>query len=338
MTKNGDIKKNYKKIIGIGVSILAIIIVFCMGFIWSKYISSAQGESTGTVAKWCFKLTNGISEYANITEFAVTRTDDSNVDRSTIAPGTRGKVEIDVDARGTETSLTYDIDVAFSNKPHNLKLYSDEAMTDEIILDANNGLTMSNVLTLDDAQYIYPNTIYWKWPIETGNTPAEIEANNAIDLSDIDKNMTMSIIATGTQVDNLSLDESAAASTTINGTTTKYLSVKEAIQAAGNNSGAIVTVLRDRVEESITIGSSQNFILNLNGKTVTLGGNDSATTNYGIKNNGNLTIRGSGVLTCETKTVTIYNYGTFIKEGDSSIDNIKATGAIRTLYNSGNAT
>ena len=123
MTKNGDIKKNYKKIIGIGVSILAIIIVFCMGFIWSKYISSAQGESTGTVAKWCFKLTNGISEYANITEFAVTRTDDSNVDRSTIAPGTRGKVEIDVDARGTETSLTYDIDVAFSNKQHNLKLF-----------------------------------------------------------------------------------------------------------------------------------------------------------------------------------------------------------------------
>lgn len=78
------------------------------------------------------------------------------------------------------------------------------------------------------------------------------------------------------------------ASTTVNGITTNYDSVQNAINAAGIDI-AVVTLLKNEIEESVTVANGQNITLNTNGKTLT-----SKTTT--INNYGNLTIDGDGTI------------------------------------------
>lgn len=97
-------------------------------FAWAKYQTAINGSATAQVAKWSFKLVDGITETSDVIDFAFTRTDGyEHVEEGKLAPGTFGEFEIGIDARGTETILEYVIDVELENKPTNLKLYSDSA-------------------------------------------------------------------------------------------------------------------------------------------------------------------------------------------------------------------
>lgn len=89
------------------------------------------------------------------------------------------------------------------------------------------------------------------------------------------------------------------ASTTIDGVTTNYDSVQNAINAAGTDT-AVVTLLKNEIDESITIAAGQNITLDTNGRTLT-----SKTST--INNYGNLTIDGNGTISCSDES-TISNY------------------------------
>lgn len=142
--------------------ILIIATLSCIGiFAWAKYASSINGTATAQVAKWSFKLVDGVTETTDVIDFAITRTDGyGKVVEEKLAPGTFGKFEIGIDARGTETILEYIIDVELENKPTYLKFYKDEAKTNEIEL-TDNKLTIKGFMSLDDVKEIRTETIYW---------------------------------------------------------------------------------------------------------------------------------------------------------------------------------
>ena len=94
------------------------------------------------------------------------------------------------------------------------------------------------------------------------------------------------------------------ASTTINGTTTYFGSVQDAIDFADTNEGAVVTLIKSNINESVTVVAGQNIILDTNGKTLTSNG---AT----ITNGGSLTIQGNGTISSvSVNNSTILNTAT----------------------------
>lgn len=91
-------------------------------------------------------------------------------------------------------------------------------------------------------------------------------------------------------------------------------SVQQAIDAAGEEE-AVVTLLKDNIEECVTVAENQNIVLDVNGKTLA-GVNESTITN-----NGTLTISGeSGTITCSGAD-TIKNAGTLVKDTETKIEN-----------------
>lgn len=108
------------------------------------------------------------------------------------------------------------------------------------------------------------------------------------------------------------------ASTTIDGVTTNYDSVQEAITQAGNNKGAIVTLIKSNIDESVTVAEGQEIILDTAGKILT--STDSSNT---LVNRGNLTIIGNGTITTDPNKEfeTIDNIGTLKLENVSVTSN-----------------
>ena len=161
-------------------------------YAWAKYTSSINGTATAQVAKWSFKLVDGVTETSDVIEFAFTRTDGyEHVEEGRLAPGTFGKFEIGIDAKGTETLLEYIIDVELENKPTYLKFYKDEDKTEEIAV-TNNKFSVKGFMSLEDVKEIRTETIYWDWPYENGD--------DVTDTKDAGKLVTMQISVTGYEV------------------------------------------------------------------------------------------------------------------------------------------
>ena len=194
-------KKNTTKNIILILLILIILASSGIGiFAWAKYQTTVTGVGTATVAKWSFKLVDGITETTDVIDFAITRTDaNESVVAGKLAPGTSGKFEIGIDASGTETALEYAIDVTLENAPKNMKFYSDEGRTEELTI-VNNIFTEKGYMLLKDVNTIKTEEIYWEWPYETGITEEEIEENDIKDTEDAGNQITMQIAVTGYQV------------------------------------------------------------------------------------------------------------------------------------------
>lgn len=186
------------------IIVLLILLVLALSSIgiyaWAKYRTVAGGTATAQVARWSFTLVDGIAETTDVIDFAVTRTDENpKVEAGTLAPGTYGEFEIGIDARGTETILEYDIEVALGDKPTNLKLYKDSARTVEILVE-DNKLALNGFMSLEDVKEIRVEKIYWDWPFQTGETEEEQLENDLIDTEFLGKTMTMEIAVTGFEV------------------------------------------------------------------------------------------------------------------------------------------
>lgn len=181
--------------------ILIITVSSCIGiFAWAKYTSSISGTATGQVAKWSFKLVDGVTETTDVIDFPITRTDNNtSVAKGRLAPGTYGQFEIGIDASGTETYVQYTIKAELNNKPRNLKFYSDSEKTKEIEV-VDNVLSIEGFMSLEDVNEVRTETIYWDWKYETGGTDTEIGQNDIKDKEDSGKLMTMQIAVTGTEV------------------------------------------------------------------------------------------------------------------------------------------
>ena len=104
------------------------------------------------------------------------------------------------------------------------------------------------------------------------------------------------------------------ASTTIGSVTTNYDSIQSAIDAAGSNSGAVVTIIKNNVIEAVTVAAGQNLVIDTNGKTWSMN-----TSSNNIQNSGTLTIRGNGTI---TKVTDEESYSTITNKGILNIETV----------------
>ncbi len=197
-----EIKKKNKILKVIVILIILILLVSLIGYGWARYISSKEGDATAQVAKWSFKVVDGVPETEDVLDFAITRTDSNNeVKEGKLAPGTYGEFKIEIDATGTETNLTYEIMINLKNKPKNLKIYKDKNKKEEINVE-NNMLDIKKFLTYTDAQTVQTEMLYWSWPLETGSTQEEIDENDIEDSKSMNQTMSMEIAVTGVQTNS----------------------------------------------------------------------------------------------------------------------------------------
>lgn len=112
------------------IIIIVVSIIALMGFAYARYITIKNGNTEAPIAQWNFKVTAGSSQSLNI-DLAQTRyaNDTTEVDRTKVAPGTKGALILNVDATGSQVSLEYDVDLSLTQIPENLIFYYDEQMT-----------------------------------------------------------------------------------------------------------------------------------------------------------------------------------------------------------------
>lgn len=175
------------------IALLILLIVLAVAGIWafSKYTSSLSGTGAATVAKWSFK-----SGESTTTVTGVTLSDgtlNSKVANGKIAPGTDGNVSVNLDASGSEVAINYTVTISnITNKPTNLKFYSDSAFENE--LTGSTSYTLTGTIALADVANAVDLPIYWKWDYETAS-------GDATDTSDSGKAMSFDISITGVQAD-----------------------------------------------------------------------------------------------------------------------------------------
>ena len=179
---------------------LALIVAIILSmYAYSKYTSTLTGNGTSTVAKWSFKV-NGQTQTIPDIELGETMDAHNNVVTPKLAPGTSGHFDLILDGSGSEVAIDYNIKLAITQKPTNLKFYLDDKYQTPIS-ETDGTLNIAGSIALEDVNTPLTKTIYWQWPYETGKTSNEIDKNDETDTKDSGKNVTMTITVTGTQRD-----------------------------------------------------------------------------------------------------------------------------------------
>ena len=182
------------------VVVLALIVAIILSmYAYSKYTSTLTGNGTSTVAKWSFKV-NGQTQTIPDINLGETMDAHSNVVDKKLAPGTSGHFDLILDGSGSEVAIDYNIKLAITQKPTNLKFYLDDKYQTPIS-ETDGTLNIAGSIALEDVNTPLTKTIYWQWPYETGKTSNEIDKNDETDTKDSGKNVTMTITVTGTQRD-----------------------------------------------------------------------------------------------------------------------------------------
>jgi len=182
------------------LSLLLLLLVFVSGaFVvgtYAKYVSTVNGSGTATVAKWNFATDNEVVDFTvNLAE----KYDASTLVDGKIAPGTEGSFDIKL---VNTSDVAANVEVALDeidNVPTNLKFYSNEEMTDELVPGEG---TMTGVIKAGDATGMTAK-IYWKWAYESSTgEPASIANGDAADTADGEEpaTLTIGVTVTGTQV------------------------------------------------------------------------------------------------------------------------------------------
>lgn len=177
------------KKVKVALILIAIILIatLAISVAYSRYFTEVKGTGTATVAKWSFEATsNGTDITSTPVDLAQTRTDtNTNVKTGTIAPGTEGEFNVEVDATGTEVALDYEIKFGAptgGTLPANLKFYKDDAHTQEVSDLTTQGMT--GTIDKDDANKTKTVTLYWKWDYQTGTDDTTKAANDVQDTTD----------------------------------------------------------------------------------------------------------------------------------------------------------
>ena len=179
---------------------LALIVAIILSmYAYSKYTSTLTGNGTSTVAKWSFKVNEQTQTIPDI-NLGETMDAHSNVVDKKLAPGTSGHFDLILDGSGSEVAIDYNIKLAITQKPTNLKFYLDDKYQTPIS-ETDGTLNIAGSIALEDVNTSLTKTIYWQWPYETGKTSNEIDKNDETDTKDSGKNVTMTITVTGTQRD-----------------------------------------------------------------------------------------------------------------------------------------
>lgn len=159
-----------------------------------------NGNVRSSIAKLSFNVTTGSSENLSI-DLAQTRyeNDTEKVDRTKVAPNTKGALEFNVNATDTQVSLQYNIDINLTQIPENLMFYSNEEMTNALYRE-NGQINLIGYFAANDENKTETKTLYWQWKYETGLTQEECDANDALDSKWMDKNIILDIETTGKQI------------------------------------------------------------------------------------------------------------------------------------------
>lgn len=199
-TNNKNFKRKFKIVKAIMISIIIIAIISLTGIGFAKYITSLKGSSEVQIAKWNFKVTAGSSENLTI-DLAQTRyeNDTTEVDKTKVAPGTKGEIVFNIDGNDSQVSLEYDINMSLTQIPENLIFYTDEQMTNAVYKD-NGEMHLNGYFGVDNENKKETKTLYWQWKLETGTTQEEIENNDVLDSKWMDRDIILGINAVGRQV------------------------------------------------------------------------------------------------------------------------------------------
>ena len=195
-TKQTATKTRNKPVIILLALLLITAIAFSM-YAYAKYKTTLKGNGTAQVAKWSFKV-NGQTQTIPDIDLATTMKKVNNVAENKIAPGTEGSFDLNLDATGSEVAIDYNIKLAVTEKPTNLRFYTDSSYTKEIA-STDGVMNVSGVMSLEEIKTVQTKTIYWKWAYQTGTATNDIVANDKIDTADSKKSVTMTITVTGTQ-------------------------------------------------------------------------------------------------------------------------------------------
>lgn len=176
-------KSNIKEIkfILVFIFIFLIIVYFFISYTESKYSSEATNRDGIKISTWNFTINNNSNEELMI-DLSSTVIPNSYTSTA-IIPGSEGIINLDVNYSNTKVAFDYkiELDSANTNLPNNLKLYTDQAYTNEF-----NGF--SDTVPLENngrTQY----KIYWKWEYT--------QTNETTDWSE--KDIKLNLIAKATQ-------------------------------------------------------------------------------------------------------------------------------------------
>ena len=151
-----------KKVTRLTVLVLSITLI-SVGFVvpsiekaYAAYMTTTTATTEMQVAKWSLKV-NSESQESILIELKDTIID-NNYNTTKVIPGTKGKIEIQIDFSDTEVATTYEIVPNTSTNviPSNLKLYTDENMTTELTSITGN-------VELADINTPIVKEIYWRW-------------------------------------------------------------------------------------------------------------------------------------------------------------------------------
>lgn len=133
-------KKNKIKILGIILIFIVEISLYLVAGTYSKYVSTAESDTSTRVAKWTVKLGNvdiagGKKDFSS--ELVLETTNMAKVKKGTIAPNTSVKGDFTIDPNGTEVAMKYKISLG--------KVYFKNLKTGEVITDNTPNIEVNNV-------------------------------------------------------------------------------------------------------------------------------------------------------------------------------------------------
>ena len=178
--------ENKKKNTGAIALVVLLLIVTIASLVlatyaWAKYTTTTSGETTAVVAKW------NVSGSSSDLTWSKTFT---HVVAERLAPGTNGTIPVEFGINDTEVDVDYVITlVSATNKPTNLKFYTDSTKTKEITV----GETAYSGQIAHGGEK-FTGAIYWDWPYESGDDATDTTEGTAA------KTMTVSIKIDATQV------------------------------------------------------------------------------------------------------------------------------------------
>lgn len=191
-------KKKSKKMIMLVSALLILMTIGIGGYTYAKYKTSVNGTGQVDVAKWSFKVNDNSQQMETI---QLTDTiDETKLINGKVAPGTSGKITLNINGSGSEVGLTYEVGFENEqNKPTNLVFtYGGEEYKSLSKLSKK----ITGDIFANDANKVRTVEIPWVWEYETGSDDNQISANDVIDTTDGINNLdyTFDVVVTGTQM------------------------------------------------------------------------------------------------------------------------------------------
>ncbi|MBC8571217.1 hypothetical protein [Zongyangia hominis] len=149
----------------------------------ARYTTEITGTGTANVAKWAIALNQGGTAQTTDYTFNLKDTKETNalVNDGTIAPGDKGKIDIEIDGTGSEVAYQYSIALNtdnFTETAGNIKFYSDASFTTAWTDVADQTVALASVGTP------VSKSIYWRWEGgETNNANDTTAGKAAADLT-----------------------------------------------------------------------------------------------------------------------------------------------------------